>query len=107
MAVRRRTSIIAKTKHFRFLKANTNSPSPENHSLPGRAQRSFAPRGIPHTYRYRGTTPGRLMCTITPSGFEGFFEKIGALSPQQQQDIPRVMEIAKEFGLEILPPSGA
>lgn len=65
----------------------------------------FAPRDIPHTYRYLGTTPGRLMCTITPSGFEGFFEEIGALSPQQQQDIPQVLEIAKKFGLEILPPS--
>jgi hypothetical protein len=30
------------------------------------------------------------------------FEEIGALSPQQQQDIPRVMEIAKKFGLEFL-----
>jgi len=66
----------------------------------------FAPRGVPHTYRYLGQTPGRLMCVITPSGFEKFFEKIGAMSPQQQQDIPRVMEIAKKFGLEILPPPG-
>ena len=64
----------------------------------------FAPRGIPHTYRYVGKMPGRLMCVITPAGCEGFFEEIGALSPQQQQDIPRVMEIAKKFGLEILPP---
>jgi hypothetical protein len=47
------------------------------------------------------------MCVITPSGFEGFFGEIGAMSPQQQQDIPRVMEIAKKFGLEILPPPGA
>ena len=67
----------------------------------------FAPRGIPHTYRYLGQTPGKLMCIITPSGFEGFFEEIGALTPQQQQDIPRVMEIAKQFGLEFLPPPGA
>jgi hypothetical protein len=29
------------------------------------------------------------------------------MSPQQQQDIPRVMEIAKKFGLEILPPPEA
>jgi quercetin dioxygenase-like cupin family protein len=64
----------------------------------------FAPRGIPHTYRYLGQTPGRLMCVITPSGFEGFFEEIGALSPQQQQDIPRVLEIARKYSLEILPP---
>src|SRR6266404_233626 len=62
----------------------------------------FAPRGIAHTYRYLGKTPGRLMCVITPAGFEGFFEEIGALSPQQQQDIPRVIEIGKKYGLEIL-----
>ena len=64
----------------------------------------FAPRGIAHTYRYLGQTPGRLMCVITPAGFEGFFEEIGALTPQQQQDIPRVMEIAKKYELEFLPP---
>jgi mannose-6-phosphate isomerase-like protein (cupin superfamily) len=67
----------------------------------------FAPRGVPHTYRYAGKTPGKLMCTITPSGFEEFFEEIGALSPQQQQDIPRVLEIGKKYGLEILPPPNA
>jgi len=67
----------------------------------------FAPRGIPHTYRYLGQVHGRLMCVITPAGFEGFFEEIGAMTPQQQQDIPHVMEIAKRFGLEILPPPAA
>lgn len=66
----------------------------------------FAPRGVPHTYRYVGKTPGRLLCVITPSGFEGFFEEVGALSPPQQQDIPRVIEIGKRYGLEILPPPG-
>jgi len=69
----------------------------------GKGETIFAPRGIPHTYRYIGQPPGRLMCVITPAGFEEFFEEIGALSPQQQQDIPRVMEIAKKFGLEFLP----
>jgi len=67
----------------------------------------FAPRGIPHTYRYTGRTPGRLMCVITPSGFEGFFEEIGALTPQQQQNIPGVIAIGKKYGLEIVPPNGA
>jgi quercetin dioxygenase-like cupin family protein len=64
----------------------------------------FAPRGIAHTYRYLGKTPGRLMCVITPSGFEGFFEEVGAMSPQQQQDIPGVIAVGKKFGLQILPP---
>jgi len=67
----------------------------------------FAPRGIAHTYRYLGQTPGRLMCVITPAGFEGFFEAIGALTPEQQQDIPRAITIARQFGLEILPPQQA
>jgi hypothetical protein len=57
----------------------------------------FAPRGIPHTHRYLGQTPGRLMCVITPAGFEGFFEEIGALISQQQQEIPRVIEIAENI----------
>jgi quercetin dioxygenase-like cupin family protein len=67
----------------------------------------FAPRGIPHTYRYLGQAPGRLMCVITPAGFERFFEEIGALSPQQQQDLPRVLGIGKRYGLEFLPPPAA
>jgi hypothetical protein len=29
------------------------------------------------------------MCFITPAGFEGFFEEIGALTPLQQQEIRR------------------
>ena len=66
----------------------------------------FAPRGVPHTYRYVGTKPGKLMCTITPAGFEGFFEEVSRLTPEQQQEIPRVMEIAMKYGLEILPPPG-
>jgi quercetin dioxygenase-like cupin family protein len=65
----------------------------------------FAPRGIAHTYRCI-QAPGRLMCIITPAGFEGFFEEIDALSPQQQKDIPRVLEIGKKYGLEFPPPSG-
>jgi quercetin dioxygenase-like cupin family protein len=64
----------------------------------------FSPRGIPHTYRYLGQTPGRLLCVITPAGFEGFFERIGALTAEEQQNIPGVISIGKEFGLEFLPP---
>ena len=67
----------------------------------------FAPRGVPHTYRYLGQTPGHLMCVITPAGFEGFFEEVGALSPHEQQDIPRVLEIGKKYGLEFPPPPDA
>ena len=76
-------------------------------SSPKKGTTIFAPRGIPHTYRHIGKTPGRLMCVITPSGFEGFFEEIGELSPEQQQDIPRVIELGKTYGLEFPPPPRA
>jgi mannose-6-phosphate isomerase-like protein (cupin superfamily) len=82
---------------YEFMVGGKNIPAKPGTTL-------FAPRGVPHTYRYVGKTPGKLMCVITPSGFEGFFEEIGAMSPQQQQDIPRVIEIGKKYGLEILPP---
>ena len=85
---------------YEFMVGGKNIPAKPGTTL-------FAPRGVPHTYRCLSKTSGKLMCIITPSGFEGFFEEIGALSPQQQQDIPRVMEIGKKFGLEILPPPGA
>lgn len=65
----------------------------------------FAPRGIPHTYRCVSQTGGRLSVVLTPAGFENFFAEIGALSPQEQQDIPRVIETAKRYGLEFLPPA--
>jgi hypothetical protein len=39
---------------------------------------------------------------LNPLGFLN-----GAQTPQQQQDNPRVMEIAKIFGLDFLRPPGA
>jgi hypothetical protein len=42
------------------------------------------------------------MTIITPAGLEGFFEEVGALSPQQQE-ISRVMEIGRKYELEFLP----
>lgn len=67
----------------------------------------FAPRDIPHTYRCAGTKPGKLMVLLTPAGFEDFFAAIGAMTPEQQQDIPNVMAVAEKFGLEFLPPPSA
>ena len=66
----------------------------------------FAPRGLPHSFRNIGKTTGHLMVVLTPAGFEEFFEEVGALSPQQQE-IPRVIEIGKKYGLEFLPPPSA
>jgi quercetin dioxygenase-like cupin family protein len=75
------------------------------HAQPGTTL--FAPRDVPHAYRCVSPNGGKLSVVLTPAGFEGFFEQVGALTPAQQQDIPRVLEIGKKYGLEILPPPGA
>jgi quercetin dioxygenase-like cupin family protein len=64
----------------------------------------FGPRGIPHGYRYVGQTPGRILLIITPAGIEKWFEEVGAL---EKQDVPRVIELGKKYGLEFLPPPDA
>ena len=66
----------------------------------------FAPRTLPHSYKNVSPTPGKLLMTITPAGFEKFFEEIGAMSAEQQE-IPKVIAIGKKYGLEFLPPPGA
>lgn len=66
----------------------------------------FAPRGIAHTYRCTSPAGGRLMCVITPAGFEGFFEEVHAFTPEQLQDIPQVIGLGTKYGLEFLPAPG-
>jgi len=66
----------------------------------------FGPLGVPHGFRCVSPDGGRISVTLTPAGFEEFFEEVGALSAAEQQ-IPRVMEIGKKYGLEFLPPPTA
>jgi hypothetical protein len=46
---------------------------------------AMLPRGIPHSFRNDGTTPGKVYTVITPARFEGFFA------------------IGKKYDLEFLP----
>lgn len=61
------------------------------------------PRGIPHGFRNVGTAPGVLMNTITPGGFEQFFEEIDQLPKDKPLDRGKVTEIAAKYGLRFLP----
>jgi mannose-6-phosphate isomerase-like protein (cupin superfamily) len=62
----------------------------------------FGPRGVAHGYRYLGKPPGRILLFITPAGTERWFEEVGAL---EKQEVPEVIELGKEYGLEFLPPA--
>jgi quercetin dioxygenase-like cupin family protein len=63
----------------------------------------FAPRNIQHCYKNAGKTSGKLLVIITPAGFEKFFEELDAM-PAAEQQIPRVVELGRKYGLEFPPP---
>jgi mannose-6-phosphate isomerase-like protein (cupin superfamily) len=60
------------------------------------------PRGVAHRFANIGDTPGRVLVTITPAGFEDFFVEVGALSPEQQAEMPRIGALAERYGLEFV-----
>lgn len=61
----------------------------------------FLPRNIPHRYTNVGYRTGRLLVTITPAGFERFFEEVSALGPDAPIDRGRLESIGRRYGLEI------
>jgi quercetin dioxygenase-like cupin family protein len=75
------------------------------------------PRGIKHTFKNVGTTPGRfLLIASPPEGFESFV-KAAALPatdrsspspPPGPQEIEQLVAVAEEHGIQILgpPPKG-
>ena len=60
------------------------------------------PRGVPHRFKNIGDTPGRVLVTITPAGLEDFFAEVGALSLEQQTDLPPLAALAARYGLEFV-----
>ena len=68
------------------------------------------PRGSLHTFRNAGTEPARLLVSVVPGGFEGFFEEVGEPAtdpgppPSAPPDVEKVMAVAPKYGLEIPPP---
>ncbi len=61
------------------------------------------PRSIPHSFSNIGSEPGVMMNTITPGGFEQFFEEIYQLSKDKPPERQQVAEIASQYGLRFLP----
>ena len=60
------------------------------------------PRGVSHRFANIGDTPGRVLVTITPAGFEDFFAEVGALPPEQQMEMPNLSAVASRYGLEFV-----
>jgi quercetin dioxygenase-like cupin family protein len=73
----------------------------------------YGPRGIPHTFEVT-SAEARFLLGSEPAGFEGFVRAVGepaqalTLPPPagEPPDMPRLIAIAAEYGIEILGPPG-
>ena len=71
-----------------------------------------APRGALHTFKNVGTSPSRILASLSPGGFEKFFLEAGepapegSSPPEGEPDVGRIVEIGQKYGLEIPPPPG-
>jgi mannose-6-phosphate isomerase-like protein (cupin superfamily) len=62
------------------------------------------PRGVPHTFRNTGPGTGRLLTTVVPGGFEGFFPLVAERGLAVPDDMGELQELAASFGLEFVGP---
>ena len=63
---------------------------------------AILPRGVPHGFRNVAPTHSRLLCVITPGGFEEYFLAVAKCSPPPSP--AQLVELARPFGLTLLPP---
>jgi mannose-6-phosphate isomerase-like protein (cupin superfamily) len=64
----------------------------------------FLPRDETHTYRNVGSEPGKLLVTITPAGFEGFFREVSERRLTPPQDMEAITALADKYGLKFTGP---
>lgn len=60
------------------------------------------PKGKPHAFKNTGGTTGRMMNTITPGGFEQFFEDVDQLPKNGPPDPVVLSELAMKYKLRFL-----
>ena len=64
----------------------------------------FGPKGVRHSYKNTGTTPGRLLVLSSPAGFEKFLEERQALEKQLDRKDPAFAErwqaLQKKYGMQ-------
>lgn len=58
------------------------------------------PRGAIHSFQNVGQATGRLMCIMTPGGFEGFFAAVENEKPATPMEID---DLAARFSLRFIP----
>lgn len=81
----------------------------------GPGEHVFIPVGAVHSFQNSGSEPSRMLILNAPGGIhEAFFKEVGvpvedpANPPALDMDaqIPKVMQAAPNYGIEMLPPQG-
>jgi len=73
----------------------------------GPGEVAYMPKDVPHTYQNIGSEPGRLLVTIIPAGFEGFFRDVSQRGLSAPEDMQELNALAGKYGLQFLgPPPG-
>ena len=64
----------------------------------------FGPKGVRHSYKNEGTTPGRLLVISSPAGFEKFLAERAALEKQLNRNDPAYAErwkaLQQKYGMQ-------
>jgi len=60
------------------------------------------PKGVPHRFINTDSITGITMNTITPGGFENFFDDIANYSKKQPLTKPKIDSIANTYGIKFL-----
>mgnify|MGYP000892114553 CR=1 FL=1 len=65
----------------------------------------FAPRGVVHGFQNIGTSPLRVLITLTPSGFEKWFARCArAFAGTAQPNLQQLAALAAEHGMHFAAP---
>lgn len=72
--------------------------TPEGTSRLVAGQAVFLPRGVDHAFRVVGDRPARVMATLTPGGFEGYFQDLLACQPVMPRDRDVVTALGERYG---------
>ena len=68
----------------------------------------FVPRGLEHAYWNEGTTPAKMLITISPPGFEQYFEELADGLVAVGDDLEAAMSLRKalseKYDIEVVGP---
>ncbi|MBX3069200.1 MAG: cupin domain-containing protein [Thermomicrobiales bacterium] len=90
-------------EQFYILEGEVRFVSGDQSWIGGPGTFAFLPRDVPHGFEVVGSSAARYVLMTTPGGFDSFVAEFSTDQPGPP-DLPKVMEAAARYGLEILGP---